>query len=180
MTPLKDTKPPKGTQGNGGESRPKPPPVDDSPWRVEPDGKKVRNTRKLPFENRLNELAATFAGVALLAGDEFTANAISVKAPELSYGWAKLAQSDSRVKRVLEVLFEGSAWAEALIPTVGLVVVVGWHHGYVPSNLGVPLAMANGLVPVSREQELHMRREAEQAAASQSQSQKSEGDSGDN
>ena len=166
--PLKDTPPPSG-KGNGGR-KPPPKPDSDAPWRVDDTGSKVRNTKKLPFENRLNELLAGFSGMALIAGDEFTANAITIKAPELAYGWAKLAQSDKRVKRVLEVLFEGSAWAEALIPTVGLVVVVGWHHGYVPSNIGVPLVLANGLVPVSREQEQEMQRQA--AAQTQSQSQK--------
>jgi hypothetical protein len=139
---------------------------------MESDGTKVRNTRKLPLENRLNELCAGFAATALIAGDEFTANAISVKAPELAYGWAKLAQSDARVKRVLEALFEGSAWAEALIPTVGLLVVVGWHYGYIPGRVGVPLAMANGLVPISREQEKEMQARAQ----TQSQSQKPDGE----
>jgi hypothetical protein len=100
--------------------------------------------------------------VATLAGDSFTAQAIEIKSEELAYGYAKLAQNDPRVKHVLQMLLEGSAWAEALIPTIGLLIVVGWHHGYVPDQIGVPFTVANGMMPVSRSMEKKMREQAQQ------------------
>lgn len=147
----------------------------DSPW-GEKDGKRVRTGKRLPFENRLSEFFATIAGVSAIAGDTFTANVIEAKTEELAYGYAKLAQSDPRVKRVLSMMMEGSAWSEALIPTVGLVVMVGWHYGVIPDRLGLPITMANGVMPVTRGQEMQMRaqaardqQEAEAAAAARSQ-----------
>lgn len=153
------------------------------PWRIE-NGRRVRASKALPFENRINELLAGVSGAAMLAGDQFTADAITVKSPELAYGWAKVAQNDPRVKRVLTALFEGTAWAEALIPTVGLVIVVGWHYGMIPDRLGVPLSVANGLVPVSREAEVENRKREQAAAqgqyeASQGQRREDEGKGGD-
>ena len=171
MSQIKDHTPP----GNGKESRKSPKSAGGEPWKINEDGTKQRASRALPYANRISELLAGASGTALLAGDQFTAQAIAAKSPELAYGWAKLAQSDPRVKRVLEALFEGSAWAEALIPTIGLVIVVGWHYGMVPDRLGAPLSVASGLIPVSREQEKEARvREARQR--SQSRSQKSEGE----
>lgn len=146
-----------------------------SPWKVTNEGKRVRSGRALPHEIRLREFFAGLAGVAALAGDNFTGAAIEAKAEELAYGYAKLAQSDPRVKQVIAFLLEGSAWTEAIIPTVGLVIVVGWHYGVIPDQVGVPMTMANGLMPVTREQEAQMRaqqkREQQQAAEEHSRGQ---------
>lgn len=136
-----------------------------SPWKVTDEGKRVRSTRSLPHEIRLREFFAGLAGVAALAGDNFTGAAIEAKSEELAYGYAKLAQSDPRVKQVIAFLLEGSAWTEAIVPTVGLVIVVGWHYGVIPDQVGVPMTMANGLMPVTREQEAQMRAQAKRDQA---------------
>ena len=163
---VRDIKEPKKT-GKGGKKPPKDsgpkakPTGDDSPWKVNTEGKRERATRALPHEVRLREFFAGISGVAALAGDGFTGAAIEAKSEELAYGYAKLAQADPRVKRVIAFLMEGSAWAEAAVPTIGLVIVVGWHYGVIPDQVGVPMVVANGLVPISREQEIQMRREAQ-------------------
>ena len=154
---VKDIKEPKGQRktkpsGDGGGTV-------ESPWELK-DGKRKRSTRALPLEIRLREFFVGLSGVAALAGDTFTANAIEIKAEELAYGYAKLASVDSRVKRILTTLLEGSAWTEAMVPTLGLVIVVGWHWGAIPDQLGVPMTLANGMVPVTREQEQAIKAQA--------------------
>jgi hypothetical protein len=131
----------------------------DAPWGVGPDGKRARTSKSLPYENRMREFLYGVAGMAEL-GDEFLATAIQGKTDELAYGWAKLAQENPQVKRVLGMIFEGSAYAEALIPTISLTLMVGWHYGMVPDRLGVPVVMANGMMPVSREVESQLKQEA--------------------
>lgn len=158
MTPVKDIKEPKapkgGKAGDGPES---------SPWKLdESTGTRKRNTRALPLEIRLREFFVGLSGVAVLAGDSFTGNAIEAKAEELAYGYAKLASVDPRVKRVLTTLLEGSAWTEAMVPTLGLVIIVGWHYGAIPDQLGVPMTLANNMIPVTRAQEQEIKRKAAQ------------------
>lgn len=145
-----------------------------SAWKTDPDtGKRTRQGRKLPFEIKLAELLSGASLLAGMAGDSFVAAAIDTRTEELAYGYAKLAQSDERVKRVLNMLLTGSAWSEAIAPTVGLAIVVGWHYKVVPDKLGVPFTIASGIVPVSREQEQEMKLRAraqqaqEQAADSE-------------
>ena len=133
-----------------------------------PSGK-VRNSAKLPYENKLNEI---LAGVALgaegLAGDQFASAAIRAKAPEIAYGWAKLAQTNPAVKRALDFLFTGSATAEAIVPTVSLVLMLGWHYGFfVPDKIGSAVCLANGMVPVSREVELEWMKRASETQQSE-------------
>lgn len=153
MSAVKDIKPPnsekpKGeAKGNKGTTADKP------------------KTRALPYESKLKEFFLTIAGVIALS-DTFTATIIENKADELAHGYAKLAQEDSRVKNVLARILEGSAWSAALMPTVTVMVAILWHHGiFVPDRLGVPMAMANGVMPVTREQELQMKIQAEQEQA---------------
>jgi hypothetical protein len=161
--PIKDMKEPPGSATAPDDSQ-------HSPWSIDASGRRKRNTsnvRSLPLEVRLREFFVGLSGAAALAGDGFTANAIEAKAEELAYGYAKLAQMDPRVKRILTTLLEGSAWTEALVPTLGLVIIVGWHYGVIPDKLGVPMTLANGMIPVTRDQEKQMREQAnrEQAEA---------------
>jgi hypothetical protein len=149
---------------------------DSSPWKTDSDGTRKRGTRALPLEIRLREFFVSLAGVSMLAGDSFTANAIEAKSEELAYGYAKLASVDPRVKRVLTMLLEGSAWTEALIPTLGLAIIVGWHYGAVPDQLGVPMTLANNMVPVTRSQEQSIKA---QAARDQAEAQARNGQGGD-
>lgn len=173
---VQERKPPKDKKG--GKSKPT---GEDSPWKHNEDGTRQRVGKKLPYETRLKEFFAGISGVATLAGDSFTAAAIEGKSEELAFGYAKLAQNDPRVKRVISFLLEGSAWTEAIIPTLGLAIVVGWHYGFVPDQLGVPLTVANGMLPLTREQEIAIKEKAarEQAEAEQRKRTDGNGQGGD-
>lgn len=166
MTPVKKTSsPPKSPPGDNGHAP-------EGAWREE-DGNKVRNTRALPLENKLKEVLLG-TGAILSFKDEFVGIAVEKKAPEIAYGWAKLASEEPRVKRALEFVLEGSAWSEALLPTATLAVAVLWHYGiFIPDKIGVPMTIAVGVMPVSREVEQEMREaaaaESQQAAATTAQ-----------
>lgn len=160
-----DIKAPKDAKATGTR---KPGAKADSDWETDGDwkvnlktGERKRAGRALPLEIRLREFWLGISGGAALAGDSFTSGAIKAKHEELAYGYAKLAQANSQVKFVLEKFLVGSAYTEAIVPTVSLLIMVGWHWGIIPSKIGVPMTFANGMLPVTREQEIQMKVQAE-------------------
>lgn len=180
--PLKETKGPKGSGKAEAKATPNGNLESEGAWKLSSDGKKIRQGRALPLENKLKEV---LLGAGALVGlqDEFVGLAVTNKAPEIAYGWAKLASEEPRVKRALEFILEGSAWSEALLPTVTLMLAIAWHYGiFVPDKLGVPLSIAAGAFPVSREVEQQMKAEAKaaerQSAAAEAQRDSDSDDAG--
>lgn len=146
-----------------------------SAWKLEFDSEtgsfsRIRDTSRdtgvptLPLETKLRTLFMGVAGVCEIIGDEFDANALAAKAEELAYGWAFLASENERVKIVLKFVVETSAWSEAIAPTVIVGGAIAWHHGLLPDQVGVPVARLSGAVPLSREQEIELRRRMEAQA----------------
>lgn len=156
--PLKDMQeppksPPKSPPGGGGRPQSDTPqPEGDSPWKVDANGKRTRKGRKLPYEAQIHQLLLEVSGAVALA-DSFSAKAIELKSEELAYGYARLAKEDPRVKALFERLVQGTALSAALIPSLSLVAMIGWHFGFIPSKVGVPVTLANGMIPFTREQE---------------------------
>lgn len=143
---------------------------DDSPWTYI-DGKKVRQGRKLPNEAKIQQFLIESAEMLSVA-DEFTATAILKKSDELAYGYAKLAQEDPRVRKIVTMLTSSSAWAAAMVPTATILVAVLWHHGFMPDRVGMPVTMMQELplmtraeINEARETAMREGREAEQRAA---------------
>lgn len=127
-------------------------------WKWE-NGKKVRNTRLLPGEGKLKEILYDL-GETISNGDAFVGEAIKNQAPELAYGYCRLAQEDATVKRIIGYLTSSSAYAEALIPTLTLTAAILWHFGiFIPDKIGVPAAIMTVGIPMSREVETEMKRE---------------------
>lgn len=150
----------------------------EGPWKEGPNGEKLRNGRALPFENKLKELLIG-VGTVMSFKDEYVGTVMQNQAPEIAYGWAKLASEEPRVKRALEVLLTGSAWQEAIMPTATLAIAVLWHYGiFVPDKIGAPVSLMVGAIPISREQENELKSraeaEAQQAAAAEAQRQAAE------
>jgi hypothetical protein len=160
--PKKDSPPP-----STGAGEQLPPEGDTSPWKTGEDGKRTRKGRKLPYEAQIHQLLLEVSGAVALA-DSFSAKAIELKSEELAYGYARLAKEDPRVKALFERLVTGTALSAVVIPTVSLVAMIGWHFGFVPSKVGVPVTLANGMIPFTREQE---RAAKEQAAQGQAEAQ---------
>lgn len=96
--------------------------------------------RRYALEPKLNEL---FGGIALgaeLVGDPFAAQVISKRSSDLAHAWAKLADANPAVKRILQGLTEGSAWGEVAMVSLSVAVPILWARGLVPDEIGVPLA----------------------------------------
>lgn len=166
--PLKDIKEPKGSEKK--ERKPKstdtPP---ESPWRIEDDGTKTRQGRKLPYEAQIQQLIIELSGLVALT-DSFSANILELRSEELAYGYARLAKDDPRVRAFFDKLLTGSSWSAALVPTVTVAIAIAFHYGIVPAKIGVPVTLMAGAIPVTREQEQYAQQEArkqQEAAAAQ-------------
>lgn len=173
--PLKEMKDPGSAKekpkAKSSAEKPKAEPTVETPWEIREDGSKVRKGRRLPYEKEIEQFFLELSG-AIAMGDSFSAKAVELKAPELAYGYAKLAKDDPRVKAFFEKLLAGSAWSAALFPTVSLVVMIGWHWGFVPPQLGVPVTMGSGMLPFTREEEQQFKaaqRQEQQTAEAQEQ-----------
>jgi hypothetical protein len=169
--PLKEIKEPAGKKPPRDAPREKTDPTEeipDSPWKLEPDGTRVRKGRKLPYEKQIHQLLIEVSGGVALV-DSFSAKAIELQSEQLAYGYARLAKEDPRVRALFEKLITGTAFSAALIPTLTLVGMIGWHFGFIPAKVGVPLTMASGMMPFTRGQEQEIkekaRRDQEEAEA---------------
>jgi hypothetical protein len=159
--PIEPKKAPPAKEPKAKKAEPK-----ESP-RTAPSG---ATSRALPLESKLKQLFVAAAGGAEMAGDNFVANVLEYRAGDLAHGWARLAQENPRVKAFLTTLLEGSAWSEALIPTLAVGVAIAWHFGYAPERIGVPMALGSvnmeaGQFPMSREVEVEFKAGAQKAAA---------------
>lgn len=141
-----DKKPPKDKPAAAASEK------SDEPWRYLEDGSKVRQGRKLPFENQLRALLDELSG-ALKLVDSFSGQVVSNQSEELAYGYAKLAKEDPHVRAFFERLTTGSAYTAVAVPTVLTVVPIMWHFGFMPAKLGVPVTLAAGVMPFTRGQE---------------------------
>lgn len=168
--PLKDIKEPKATPGKKEAKKPagetSSEGTDNDPWKYLDDGSKVRKGRKLPFEIQLRDLFDTLAGAVKLA-DSFSGEIIGNQSEELAYGYAKLAKEDPRIKLFFEKMVTGSAYSAVIVPTALTVIPIAWHFGFMPAKVGVPVTLAAGMMPFTRqqEQEYVAAQQAEQAKA---------------
>ncbi len=165
--PLKEVKDPDAGKGKSDKTKTPPSDTDKAdPWKYLDDGSKVRQGRKLPFENQLRELFDAVAGGVAMA-DSFSGEVVNKQSEELAYGYAKLAKEDARVKAFFERVVAGSAYSAAIQPTVLVAIPILWHFGLMPSKFGVPVTIAAGMMPFTREQERQYLREqqAEQEQA---------------
>src|ERR1700743_2557652 len=165
--PLKEIKDPDKGKKPPKEKTSAAPETDKSdPWKYLEDGTKVRQGRKLPYENQLKDLFDTIAGGVKLA-DSFSGEIIAKQSDELAYGYAKLAKEDPRVRMFFEKMVTGSAYSAVIVPTALTVIPIAWHFGLLPAKIGVPLTLASGMLPFTREQEREFMaaQQAEQAQA---------------
>lgn len=81
------------------------------------------------MESRLAELFSAPALAFSLAGDMHCAEIINNGGPEMARAWAKLAQENPAVRRVLNTLLEGSAWGGVVLSTLSVALPIAAHHG---------------------------------------------------
>lgn len=99
-------------------SAPKPPPRASSP------GKPIRG-----LQARLEQFFVAMGLPFAAAGDMHCAMVFAQRGPAVAEAWSNLAAESPAVKRTLEALLTGGAWAGAISSTVALVVPIAAHHG---------------------------------------------------
>ncbi len=103
----------------------------DKPKKAKP---KKTTTRKRPLEKRLEEFFGMI-GLGVSVVDEFDGKTILSKSSDLAKSLDKLASENASVKRILEALLTGSAWAE-VVGVLGTVLVpIAVHHRMLPDEI---------------------------------------------
>jgi hypothetical protein len=107
----------------------------DTPKVTPPAGR----SKALPDEIKLRELFATLSTGMMVAGDEFSATVIARRTDELAHAWAKLAQQNAAVRRVIKGLLEGSAWGEVMMVTMSVAIPIAYRYapGIIPDGAGM-------------------------------------------
>ena len=104
------------------------------------DAPKVER-RRYRMEPKLREFFGSLALIAAAAGDSYGAQVISLRTDDLAHSWAKLAEANPTIRRLLEALTSGGAYGEAIMVTGSVVIPILWRHGVVPDELGYPVAV---------------------------------------
>lgn len=134
--------------------------------------KRIRNFKPsaggvaaLPLEKKLRDTFMGIAGLAEIAGDQFSATVVENKAEELAYGWARVAQENEKVRIAIRWIVETNAWTDAMVPTVMVTGSIGWRYGLLPDSIGEKIAKFSGAVPMTPEEEAQLQKQAEQMQA---------------
>ena len=105
-------------------------------------GPRPANTVEGKLARQLEDFLIQIGLGLALTGDEFSANVVATKAPEVAAAWARLAAKNPRVRQVLEAMMTASDWSTAVSATLGLVLPIAAHHGVLPARFmmfgGVP------------------------------------------
>lgn len=106
--------------------------------------------RKLRHAELRSQLEDLFGGVAIMVmttGDEYCANVIATQAEPLAEAWSELAKKNARVKAMLEMLLQGSAWGQVVMVTAATVIPIAAHHGFYPKGFPMPFSFGVGPPP---------------------------------
>lgn len=117
------------------------------------------------IESRLRELVDGIGAFVEEAGDSYCGGILQTRAPSLAGAYARLAQRNKGVRRMLSSLLTTSDWAEVLMLTAGTAIPIAAHHGWVPEGMAQVFTLGLAQPPPSDEVAGHSRRRAEQPAA---------------
>lgn len=122
---------PKGKRGRGRprkESAPTAPGADRPPKTSATTRAVGRPTVAAKLETRLGaELVAVAKIVSLI--DKRDGETILEHAPDIAESWARLADQNPRVKKLLDAGTSGSAWFGVIVSTGGLALALAGNHG---------------------------------------------------
>jgi hypothetical protein len=116
--------------GSGGDT---PPRARTAPPREAPPKAPRRPTAR-SLEGRLAEFLSMAALPFALQGDDYCAQIIAQRTPDLAKSLAALAEENASIKRTLNRMLEGSAWGGVALSVTAIVVPIAQHHGLVPGG----------------------------------------------
>jgi hypothetical protein len=126
------------------EAKPDEPP---KPKREIPEPPKPRALRAAELESQLEDFFGMIALGIMTTGDEHCANVVATQAKPLSEAWAELAKKNTRVKRMIEMMLQGSAWGSVITVTAATVIPIAAHHGLYPQGFPMPFTFGVGPPP---------------------------------
>lgn len=124
--------------------RPESPPAKE-PKREVPEPPKPRPLRANELKSALEDFFGGISIAVMFTGDEYCASIIATQAEPLAEAWAELAKKNVRVRRMIEMLLQGSAWGQVITVTAATVIPIAAHHGLYPK--GAPMPFTFGLGP---------------------------------
>jgi hypothetical protein len=86
--------------------------------------------------------------------DTYAGEVIAYRSRELADAWARLAQKNPTVKKVLQGLLEGGAWGEVVMVSLSVAIPIAWNRGLVRDDIAMPFVMT-GPVPPSDDVRQH-------------------------
>lgn len=81
------------------------------------------------LQQKLTQFFVSLALPFAAAGDTHCAGILIQRGPVVAEAWANLAAESPAVKKTLEGLLKGGAWAGAISSTMAIVVPIAAHHG---------------------------------------------------
>jgi hypothetical protein len=107
--------------------------------------------RPRPRQPKLEtQLEDFFGGIALMVaamGDQVCAEIIATQAKPLADAYGNLARKNERVRRMLEMMMEGSAWGQVITVTAATVIPIAAHHDLYPKGFPLPFSFGIGPPP---------------------------------
>jgi hypothetical protein len=122
-------------------------PPEEKPPREVPSPPKPRVLRQAQLESALEDF---FGGIALaiaFTGDMYCAEIVTTQAEPLAKAWGELAKKNARVKAMIEMMLQGSAWGQVITVTAATVIPIAAHHGFYPKGFPMPFTFGLGPPP---------------------------------
>lgn len=91
------------------------------------------------LEARLTE-QLTIMGMFVGLIDQYDGTVIVAGGPRFAAALTKLARENPSIRKALEMMLEGSAWAEVIVAGGMIALPIAAHHGMLPNQLGQKLA----------------------------------------
>lgn len=122
-------------------------PPEEPPQREIPSPPKPQRLRPAQLKTALEDFFGGIAVAVMFTGDDHCANIIATQAEPLAEAWAELAKKNERVRRVIEMMLQGSAWGQVITVTAATVIPIAAHHGIYPKGFPMPFSFGIGPAP---------------------------------
>jgi hypothetical protein len=124
-------KPATGKTETTGTTKPSAKPSD-SPPRKRTERADGTAKARAPLEDRLAEFLGAASLPFAVAGDQYSAQIIATRTPQLAHALAELARENRAIDRMLQRLLEGSAWGGVAIATVAIILPIAQSYNLAP------------------------------------------------
>lgn len=122
-------------------------PPEEKPKREIPGPPQPKPLRQTELRSALEDFFGGIAVAIMFTGDEYCSSVMATQAEPLAEAWAELAKKNPRVKRIIEMMLQGSAWGQVITVTAATVIPMAAHHGLYPKGFPMPFSFGVGPPP---------------------------------